>query len=89
IPLNAPTQTRNYTVPSATSKRDLPVFINKDLLRAGYAPEEIERIRAQGEDGVEMLGDEVKKIIDKKRVQNTMSARRARVRKEEKLKGLE
>ncbi|CAA7270699.1 unnamed protein product [Cyclocybe aegerita] len=81
---SAPTQPRKYTMPSVTSKKELPaVFARKRARSAAFGDEE------------DQLGDDLppnpteKDLIEAKRRQNTVAARRSRKRKLEQLQTLE
>ncbi|ESK90011.1 ectomycorrhiza-regulated protein [Moniliophthora roreri MCA 2997] len=81
IPEDAPTQPRHYVTPSATSRREIPSTFRK-------------RPRAVDDDGDEL--DEApppnateKEIIEFKRRQNTLAARKSRKRKMVHLQNLE
>jgi hypothetical protein len=81
----APTQPRKYTTPSATSRKELPaVFARKRSRSTAFGDEE------------DQLGDDLlppnpteKDLIEAKRRQNTVAARRSRKRKLEQFQRME
>ncbi|KAF8811238.1 hypothetical protein BYT27DRAFT_7046594, partial [Phlegmacium glaucopus] len=82
----APTQSRNYVTPSATSSKDVPaVFARKRARSTVFG------------DGEDQLDDSIlppyptpeKDLIEQKRRQGTVAARRSRKRKLEHLQQLE
>ncbi|KAF8869737.1 hypothetical protein CPB84DRAFT_1693877, partial [Gymnopilus junonius] len=82
---DAPTQPRKYTTPSATSRKELPaVFARKRSRSAAF-----------GADEEDQLGDDLppnpteKDLIEAKRRQNTVAARRSRRRKLEQFQRME
>jgi len=81
VPLDAPTQARKYTTPSATSRKELPmVFARK---RAHSVAFEGDDETADGTDAA------LKEQIEYKRRQNTVAARKSRARKLETQRKLE
>lgn len=77
VPLDAPTQPRKYTLPSATSRKELPaVFAKKRSRSQAFAEEEDE----QAEEPLPPNATE-KEQIEWKRRQNTLAARKSRKRK--------
>ncbi|KAF9475079.1 hypothetical protein BDN70DRAFT_776529, partial [Pholiota conissans] len=81
---DAPTQPRKYTTPSATSRKEVPaVFQRKRSRSAAFGDEE------------DQLGDDLplnpteKDLIEQKRRQNTVAARRSRKRKLEQFQKLQ
>ena len=82
---SAPTQTRNYVIPSATSRKDVPaVFARKRARSTAFGDEE-----DQLDDYVLPPNPTEKDLIEQKRRQNTVAARRSRKRKLEHLQLLE
>ncbi|KAF8965947.1 hypothetical protein BDZ97DRAFT_1609455, partial [Flammula alnicola] len=80
----APTQPRKYAIPSATSRKELPaVFARKRSRSTAFGEEE------------DQLGDDLppnpteKDLIEQKRRQNTVAARRSRKRKLEQFQMME
>jgi hypothetical protein len=81
----APTQTRNYVTPSATSRKDVPaIFARKRARSTAFGDEE-----DQLDDYVLPPNPTEKDLIEQKRRQNTVAARRSRKRKLEHLQLLE
>jgi len=82
---SAPTQSRNYVTPSATSRKDVPVvFARKRARSTAFGDEE-----DQLDDYVLPPNPTEKDLIEQKRRQNTVAARRSRKRKLEHLQLLE
>jgi hypothetical protein len=87
VPIDAPTQPRNYVTPSATSRKEVPaVFARKRARSQAFGDEE------------DQLDDEIvtlppnpteQELIEAKRRQNTIAARRSRKRKLEYQRELE
>jgi len=80
---DAPTQPRKYTTPSATSRKDLPeVFRRKRARSVAFADEE---------DQLDELppNPTEQDLIEQKRRQNTVAARRSRKRKLEQFQNME
>ncbi|TFK26900.1 hypothetical protein FA15DRAFT_547011, partial [Coprinopsis marcescibilis] len=78
VPLDAPTQSRRYTTPSVTSRKELPaVFARKRARSQAFDEEEDELANdpAPGPNATE------KEQIEWKRRQNTLAARKSRKRK--------
>ena len=81
----APTQSRNYVTPSATSRKEVPaVFARKRARSTAFGDEE-----DQLDDYVLPPNPTEKDLIEQKRRQNTVAARRSRKRKLEHLQSLE
>lgn len=77
VPLEAPTQPRKYTTPSATSRKELPaVFAKKRSRSQAFADEEDELV----DEPLPPNATE-KEQIEWKRRQNTLAARKSRKRK--------
>jgi hypothetical protein len=82
---SAPTQSRNYLTPSVTSRKEVPaVFARKRARSAAFGDEE-----DQLDDYVLPPNPTEKDLIEQKRRQNTVAARRSRKRKLEHLQQLE
>lgn len=86
VPLDAPTQPRNYVSPSQTSRKEIPaVFARKRARSTAFGDEEDELVEdAEGQP----TATEAEAIAAKRR-QNTLAARRSRKRKLEYQKQLE
>jgi len=105
IPMDAPVQTRNYILPSSTSRKELPAAFADKVAQVQLvsstsrgkkrAREEVEE--EVDEENVELGGVPLPQssaasltaAIEAKRLQNTFAARRSRARKLEYMKGLE
>jgi hypothetical protein len=82
---SAPTQTRNYVTPSVTSRKEVPaVFARKRARSTAFGDEE-----DQLDDYVLPPNPTEKDLIEQKRRQNTVAARRSRKRKLEHVQLLE
>jgi len=82
----APTQPRNYTHPSVTSRKEIPSYYLKQQRRASPSQTQSSRYLSEDEDDelteeplAENATDQEK--IEYKRRQNTLAARRSRARK--------
>jgi Basic region leucine zipper len=87
VPIDAPTQPRKYTTPSATSRKEVPaVFARKRARSQAFGDEE-----DQLEDEAYTLPPNAteQELIEAKRRQNTIAARRSRKRKLEYQRELE
>ncbi|KAF8599402.1 hypothetical protein BDV93DRAFT_403167, partial [Ceratobasidium sp. AG-I] len=84
LPVDAPTQQRNYYGPSATARKELP---------AGFESRAAKIIakRKRGVEAAQELteADILNQAVDEKRRANTVAARRSRQRKLEHVKRLE
>ncbi|EPQ54947.1 hypothetical protein GLOTRDRAFT_106303 [Gloeophyllum trabeum ATCC 11539] len=86
VPIDAPTQKRNYYTPSATSRKEVPaVFARKRARSTAFGDEEDQLADVSGA-GLTMTEQEA---IEAKRRQNTLAARRSRKRKLEYQRELE
>ena len=87
VPLDAPTQPRQYVTPSATSRKALPAAFSKGKKRARS------EVDGHGDDDDPEDDDEVdpttQDAIEAKRRQNTLAARRSRQRKLQHVRVLE
>lgn len=75
IPIDAPTQPRHYTTPSATSRKDIPAVFLRKRQRAEMGDEEDELLEPLPPNASE------RDQIEYKRRQNTLAARKSRKRK--------
>ncbi|PPQ97617.1 hypothetical protein CVT26_002376 [Gymnopilus dilepis] len=83
---SAPTQPRKYTTPSATSRKELPaVFARKRSRSAAFGADEEDQL----EDTSLPPNPTEKELIEAKRRQNTVAARRSRRRKLEQFQRME
>ncbi|KAF8483034.1 hypothetical protein JB92DRAFT_3033996 [Gautieria morchelliformis] len=87
LPLDAPTQHRQYVTPSATSRKALPAAFAKGKKRArsevdGGPGLDADASASMGDDPTSVSADpETQEAIEAKRRQNTLAARRSRQRK--------
>lgn len=93
VPLDAPVQPRSYLLPSATSRKRVSVPIQRELAKrqkneASATPSTPLDTVTEVDGHVELPSDLVA-AVERKRAQNTVSARRSRMRKAEKLGELE
>jgi hypothetical protein len=84
VPYEAPIQSRNYRLPSSTSRKELPATFARKRART-QAPGEGEG-DGENEDGPTLSEEDAIKV---KRLQNTLAARRSRKRKLEYQRELE
>lgn len=85
-PVDAPIQPRTYLVPSATGRKRRTVAIERELLKRGRAPSvALDSATIVDED----LPQDLIEATERKRLQNTLSARKSRQRKAAKLEELE
>lgn len=82
VPVEAPTQPRTYTKPSATSRKDIPAAFQSGA-KASKAK------KRQVSEAFEEEGGSLEDAIEAKRRQNTVAARRSRMRKLEYVRELE
>lgn len=88
IPLlsaDAPVQDRAYVLPSSTSRKRQPAVLAKELAKRQRKGEDVSALQsADGE-----LSQDLLDVIEKKRLQNTLAARKSRARKQGRLEELE
>ncbi|KAI5479312.1 transcription factor [Pseudohyphozyma bogoriensis] len=87
VPLDAPIQSRNYTSQSATSRKRKTTAVERKLVKRGVSVKDEEE-EENGREGSE-IPDDLLEAAERKRLQNTLSARKSRARKQEKLAELE
>ena len=85
VPVDAPTQSRNYLTPSTTSRKELPATWRRKRLRTADPGDEEDQLV---EEGLTPTLSEQEQIEAKRR-QNTVAARRSRKRKLEYQRELE
>ncbi|KAF9525876.1 hypothetical protein CPB83DRAFT_858776 [Crepidotus variabilis] len=85
LPEEAPTQPRKYTTPSATSKKEIPATFARKRARSTAFGEEEDQLL----DNELPLNPTEKDLIEAKRRQNTVAARRSRKRKLEQYQNME
>ena len=84
---SAPTQSRNYVTPSATSRKEVPAIFARKRARSTAFGDEEDQLDI--DDYVLPPNPTEKDLIEQKRRQNTVAARRSRKRKLEHLQFLE
>lgn len=97
VPLDAPIQSRNYHVPSATSKKRKTTAVERALLKrqcgTSAPPVETPGSAADEEpildDDAEEIPDDLLAAAERKRLCNTLAARKSRARKQGRLAQLE
>ncbi|KAM0751159.1 hypothetical protein T439DRAFT_325309 [Meredithblackwellia eburnea MCA 4105] len=100
IDFNAPTMSRQYVIPSVTSRRKAPAAITAKIQgkkrvkredTPGAGSSTSSALTDAGEEGMDPseLPDELLSAIELKRRQNTLAARRSRMRKATHIQGLE
>lgn len=86
VPLDAPTQSRNYATPSATSRKEVPAIFARKRARSQAFGDEDDEL----EETITLpLNPTEAQLIEAKRRQNTIAARRSRKRKLEYTRQLE
>ncbi|SCV70246.1 BQ2448_1640 [Microbotryum intermedium] len=93
--LDAPIQQRNYAVPSVTARKRKTMAVERELAKRLIV--EIEPLKKEVEavelptvsEGDASLPEDLVEAVEKKRLQNTLSARKSRQRKQERLAELE
>ncbi|KAG7445554.1 uncharacterized protein BT62DRAFT_858561, partial [Guyanagaster necrorhizus] len=84
VPLDAPTQARRYVLPSATSRKEVPAtFAKKRSRSTALGDEEEDELDPPPPDATD------RELIEYKRRQNTLAARKSRKRKLEHQQQLE
>ncbi|KAJ3727685.1 hypothetical protein C8R42DRAFT_572861 [Lentinula raphanica] len=86
VPIDAPTQARNYVVPSATSRKANPVHAQKRSHSRAFGDQEQDELTGESPPGPNATELE---HIEWKRRQNTIAARKTRRRKLEHLQAVE
>ena len=90
IPIDAPTQPRNYIAPSSTSRKAVPaVFARKRARSAALGLDEEDELAGSDVAGEAPANSQEAAAIEAKRRQNTLAARRSRKRKLEYQRELE
>ena len=84
-PLDAPIQSRTYVLPSVTSRKRKTVPIERALAKRKRAATPAE----DAEEDDEEIPADLKAAVERKRLQNTVAARRSRLRKQARLGELE
>ena len=89
VPIDAPTQDRNYVLPSSTSRKEVPAGFARKRARTAALEEDddVDELAAEDgsaspalQDGLQPTNSEQEAIAAKRR-QNTLAARRSRKRK--------
>lgn len=86
VPIDAPIQPRSYLTPSATSRKRKTTAVERELAKRGCAP------ASKGEATPiveEPIPSDLVAAVERKRLQNTLAARKSRQRKQERLGELE
>jgi hypothetical protein len=86
MPIDAPTQPRTYKTPSTTSRKEVPVLFARKRARSHAFGDDEDQL--PDEAGAPVAPTEAQ-LIEAKRRQNTISARRSRHRKLEYIRDLE
>ncbi|KAJ3825570.1 hypothetical protein F5880DRAFT_1458386, partial [Lentinula raphanica] len=86
VPIDAPTQARNYVIPSATSRKANPVHAQKRSHSRAFGDQEQDELTGESPPGPNATELE---HIEWKRRQNTIAARKTRRRKLEHLQAVE
>jgi len=93
IAIDAPIAARNYVLPSATSRKEVPVLIQRQIKKRKLGKKEDAAVLDAMVDvdvpgAADGLDKEIVDAIAQKRLQNTVAARRSRQRKQEELQRL-
>ncbi|KAK4057526.1 hypothetical protein OIO90_001595 [Microbotryomycetes sp. JL221] len=94
-PLDAPIQPRQYMVPSTTSRKRKTVAVEREMAkRSRGAVRDDSIVAATSSEGdaaasTEDIPSDLVAAVERKRLQNTLSARKSRARKQERLAELE
>jgi hypothetical protein len=83
VPLDAPTQPRRYVIPSATSRKEVPATFARKRSRSAALGDEEDELEPPPPDATD------RQMIEYKRRQNTLAARKSRKRKLEHQQQLE
>ncbi|KAK0457406.1 uncharacterized protein EV420DRAFT_1271511 [Desarmillaria tabescens] len=83
VPLDAPTQPRRYIIPSATSRKEVPATFARKRSRSAALGDEEDELEPPPPDATD------RQLIEYKRRQNTLAARKSRKRKLEHQQQLE
>jgi hypothetical protein len=87
VSIDAPTQPRKYTIPSATSRKDVPAVFARKRARSQALGDEQDELE---DDSYQLPPNPTEQeLIEAKRRQNTIAARRSRKRKLEHQRELE
>ncbi|BGO90854.1 hypothetical protein JCM10020v2_002498 [Rhodotorula toruloides] len=90
LPLDAPIQPRNSVIPSSTSRKRKTAAAEKALAKRGRTAESVAPEPAAAPTGEgEELPEDIVAAVERKRLQNTLSARKSRARKQARLQELE
>jgi len=89
VAIDAPIAARNYVLPSATSRKEVPVLIQRQIKKRKLGKkDEVVAAIENGEEPAGGLDQEIVDAVKQKRLQNTVAARRSRQRKQEELQRL-
>ncbi|GAA6042517.1 hypothetical protein JCM8097_004641 [Rhodosporidiobolus ruineniae] len=89
LPMDAPIQSRNSVVPSATSRKRKTAAAEKALAKRRKGGDDSVDAPAPAADEEEELPADIVAAVERKRLQNTLSARKSRARKQARLQELE
>ncbi|GAA5946403.1 hypothetical protein JCM10213_006557 [Rhodosporidiobolus nylandii] len=90
LPMDAPIQSRNSVIPSATSRKRKTAAAEKALAKRRKSGDEpASSASPDAAPGGEELPADVVAAVERKRLQNTLSARKSRARKQARLQELE
>lgn len=88
VPIHAPVQARQYVLPSATSRKRKTTAVERELAKRGRSTPAPAGAADQDAPAEEIPSDLVA-AVERKRLQNTLAARKSRQRKQERLGELE
>ncbi|KAL8286851.1 hypothetical protein RQP46_003857 [Phenoliferia psychrophenolica] len=91
VPLDAPIQGRHYHIPSATSKKRKTTAVERALLKrqCGDTPVPADLAATPASEDEEEIPDDLLAAAERKRLCNTLAARKSRARKQGRLAQLE
>jgi hypothetical protein len=89
LPLDAPIQARHSVIPSATSKKRKTSAAEKALAKRGETPAPVGEAEGFSAGEEQELPADIVAAVERKRLQNTLSARKSRARKQARLQELE
>lgn len=81
VPVDAPTQPRNYIAPSSTSRKEVPAVFARKRARSTFDEDEDDELAGTDDASTSGLAPNEAEAIAAKRRQNTLAARRSRKRK--------
>lgn len=84
VALDAPIQSRSYILPTTTSRKRKTTAVERELLKRGHQPQ-----IAPDASTLEAIPKDLVQAAERKRLQNTLSARKSRARRAQQLEEME